>query len=57
MAAQIANPNDLVHPRADDGPDVERRMTVLEKYRAGKVTGADQPEAKAAGGAIAHVGQ
>ena len=56
MAAQAANPADLVRPRADDAPDAERRMTVLDKYRAGKVTAADEPQAKA-GGEIAHVGQ
>jgi pilus assembly protein CpaD len=56
MAAQIANPNDLARPRAEDAPDAERRMTVLDKYRAGKVTGADEPQAKGAG-EIAHVGQ
>lgn len=54
MAAQIANPADLVRPRTEDAPDVERRMTVLDKYRAGKVTAADQPKAE---GSIAHVGQ
>ena len=56
MAAQIANPNDLIRPRSEDAPDAERRMTVLDKYRAGKVTAADEPQAKA-GGEIAHIGQ
>jgi pilus assembly protein CpaD len=56
MAAQIANPNDLVRLRSEDAPDVERRMTVLDKYRAGKVTAAEEPQAKG-GGEIAHVGQ
>jgi pilus assembly protein CpaD len=56
MAAQIANPNDLVRPRAEDAPDAERRMTVLDRYRAGKITAADEPQAKGAG-EIAHVGQ
>jgi pilus assembly protein CpaD len=56
MAAQIANPADLAHPRAEDAPDAERRMTVLDKYRAGKPTAAEEPQAKA-GGEIAHVGQ
>ncbi|MEI9891600.1 MAG: CpaD family pilus assembly lipoprotein [Caulobacteraceae bacterium] len=55
MAAQIAIPADLVHPRAEDAPDAERRMTILDKYRTGKVTTAEQPQAAA--GAIAHVGQ
>lgn len=56
MAAQIANPNDLVHPRTEDAPDAGRRLTVLDKYRDGKVTAADDPVAKGAG-EIAHVGQ
>lgn len=55
MAAQVANPADLVHPRAEDAPDAGRRLTVLDKYRAGKVTAADEPQAKT--GALAHVGQ
>jgi pilus assembly protein CpaD len=57
MAAQIANPSDIVRPRAEDAPDADRRTTILEKYRAGKVTSADEPEQKAVGAAIAHVGQ
>ena len=56
MAAQIANPADIARPHPEDAPDAERRMTVLDKYRAGKVTAADEPQAKA-GGEIAHVGQ
>ena len=57
MAAQIANPSDIVHPRAEDAPDVERRMTVIDKYRAGKDTAADPPDSKTSGVIIAHVGQ
>jgi pilus assembly protein CpaD len=57
MAAQIAHPSDIVRPRAEDAPDSGRRMTILEKYREGKVTAADEPEQKAGGAAIAHVGQ
>jgi pilus assembly protein CpaD len=57
MAAQIANPSDIAHPRAEDAPDVERRMTVLDKYRAGKVTASDAPQDKGYGAAISHVGQ
>jgi pilus assembly protein CpaD len=56
MAAQIANPSDIVRPHAEDAPDSGRRMTVLEKYREGKQTGAEEPENQA-GTAIAHVGQ
>jgi len=54
MAAQIANPADIDHPRAEDAPDAGRRSTVLDKYRAGKVTGADEPAPK---GEISHIGQ
>lgn len=38
LAAQIANPADLVAPRASDAPDAQRRMEVLGHYRAGEVT-------------------
>lgn len=54
MAAQIANPADIDHPRAEDAPDAERRAVVLDKYRAGKVTSADPPPVTSN---IAHVGQ
>ena len=47
MAAQIANPNDIDHPQGEQAPDLERRLTVLGKYEAGKVTAADEPDAKA----------
>ncbi len=54
MAAEIARPSDIDHPRAEDAPDSERRLTVLEKYRAGKVTTADEPPLKST---ISHVGE
>jgi len=38
MAAQIANPADLLGPRPAEPADAQRRMTVLEKYRAGETT-------------------
>jgi pilus assembly protein CpaD len=41
MAAQIAHPADIVHPRAEDAPDAERREVVMDKYAQGKATGAD----------------
>jgi pilus assembly protein CpaD len=56
MAAQIANPSDILHPHAEDPSDAERRLTVLGKYKAGKTTAADEPDAKYSG-QIAHVGQ
>jgi len=38
LAAQIANPADLVGPRAMDAPDAARRADVLAKYREGEIT-------------------
>jgi pilus assembly protein CpaD len=55
MAAQIANPEDLVHPHSTDGADVGRRMTVLDNYRKGEPTATKEPDQK--GSKIAHVGQ
>ena len=57
MAAQIANPADIAHPRGEDAPDAGRRLTVLDKYRQGKPTAAEVPDIKGSGGAIAHIGQ
>jgi pilus assembly protein CpaD len=54
MAAMIANPADIRAPHAEDPADAERRMTVLGKYEAGKVTGAETPQQQPV---IAHVGQ
>ena len=38
LAAQIADPADIAGPRASDPTDVARRLTVLDKYRAGQAT-------------------
>ena len=38
MAAQVANPEDLLSSRAEDPIDSGRRATVLDKYRKGQVT-------------------
>jgi pilus assembly protein CpaD len=38
MAAQIANPEDLLSPRPEGPIDSGRRATVLDKYRKGEVT-------------------
>jgi pilus assembly protein CpaD len=38
MAAQIADPADLLHPRAEAPPDAQRRQNVLDKYRQGSTT-------------------
>jgi pilus assembly protein CpaD len=57
MAAQIARPSDIARPRAEDAPDSGRRMTVLEKYRDGKVTSADEPQDHTQGAIAKNVGQ
>ena len=46
MAAQIAHPADIDHPRGWDEPSAERRETVLGKYEAGKITAADEDTSK-----------
>lgn len=38
LAAQVANPEDLVHPRGMDPADAGRRDTVFKKYRKGETT-------------------
>jgi pilus assembly protein CpaD len=38
IAVEVANPADLLAPRASDPPDAQRRQSVLDKYRAGQVT-------------------
>ncbi len=38
MAAQIADPADIVGPRASDPTDAGRRTTVIDKYRQGQST-------------------
>jgi pilus assembly protein CpaD len=42
LAAQIANPADLLGPRTTETADAERRAAVFDRYRNGKVTGADR---------------
>lgn len=44
MAAQVANPADLVGARTMDPADAGRREVVLEKYRKGEVTSSDKDE-------------
>lgn len=43
IAAQIADPRDLIDPRQLDPADAGRRGVVTEKYRAGEPTGATAP--------------
>jgi len=38
IAAQIADPADLLHPRDQTPPDATRRQVVLDKYRQGTTT-------------------
>ncbi len=42
LAAMIANPADLLGPRTTAPADADRRAVVMDKYRQGKVTGADK---------------
>jgi pilus assembly protein CpaD len=42
LAAQIANPADLLGPRTMDPADAERRAVVIDKYRQGRSTPAEK---------------
>jgi len=42
LAAQVANPADLLGPRSTDTADAERRAVVFDKYRRGEPTGAQR---------------
>ena len=42
LAAMVADPRDLMGPRAMDGADAVRRQTVIGNYETGKVSGADK---------------
>lgn len=42
LAAQIANPADLLGPRTMDAADGERRGVVIDKYRRGSITHAEK---------------
>jgi pilus assembly protein CpaD len=42
LAAQIANPADLLGPRTMAPADADRRGTIMENYRQGKLTGAEK---------------
>ncbi|TFF25713.1 pilus assembly protein CpaD [Jiella endophytica] len=46
LAAQIADPRDLLGPRGMDPSDAQRRTTVIDKYRNGEVTSADPVDAE-----------
>jgi pilus assembly protein CpaD len=55
LAAQVAEPADLVQPRADTPALTSRRATVLEKYRKGEGTATQNPDANK--GKISDLGQ
>jgi len=44
IAAQVANPEDLLDPRPETPIDSGRRATVLDKYRKGEVTSSAKDE-------------
>lgn len=44
MAAQVANPADLIRPRDATPVDAQRRATVLDKYRQGQPTSSARDE-------------
>lgn len=44
IAAQVANPEDLLSPRPEGPIDSGRRATVLDKYRKGEVTSSAKDE-------------
>ena len=44
LAAQIANPADLLGPRTMEPADQERRSVVFDKYRQGRITGAEKSQ-------------
>ncbi|HEY4030121.1 MAG TPA: CpaD family pilus assembly lipoprotein [Caulobacteraceae bacterium] len=54
MAAMVARPSDLMHPRAEEASDADRRVGVVGKYKAGKVTTQDEPPVHAS---ISQIGQ
>jgi pilus assembly protein CpaD len=55
IAAQVADPADLLHPRATTAADASRRQAVLDKYRQGASTSTAK-DAQASG-AISTTGQ
>lgn len=55
LAAQVANPADLVQPRAETPVLASRRATAMEKYRKGESTATQYPDANK--GKISDIGQ
>lgn len=48
IAAQVADPRDLIEMRPSDPSDAARRAQVLDNYEKGKVTAAEKSEAQSA---------
>ena len=44
LAAMVADPRDLLGPRAMDGADAVRRQTIIGNYESGKVSGAEKSD-------------
>ena len=40
----VADPRDLLGPRAMDGADAVRRQTIIGNYESGKVSGAEKSD-------------
>ncbi|MDE2183448.1 MAG: CpaD family pilus assembly protein [Alphaproteobacteria bacterium] len=55
IAAQIADPRDLIQPRESDAADAVRRATVMDNYEKGKVTSSDKTQDQS--GKVSEVGQ
>ncbi len=55
LAAQVANPADLVQPRGETPVMASRRATALDKYRKGEATATQYPDANK--GKISDLGQ
>jgi len=56
IAAQVADPADLLHPRTETPPDATRREAELDKYRQGATT-ASAKDTQANGAVSTTVGQ
>jgi pilus assembly protein CpaD len=54
IAAMVADPRDLVAPDTSGQADSQRRLTVLEKYRAGEPTPAQRTDQQS--GAVSQIG-
>ena len=55
FAAMVADPRDLVAPDTTGQADAQRRLTVLQKYRAGEATPAQQTDKQS--DAVSAIGQ